>query len=96
MLGRLSRGNALVMPPFDSSKVQAHSGFTTEFGTHGHEEQSEGGQMEVDSIVAPKLHPIGLEVTFGTKNIFDIANLSNTMVDLKLFKTLSFKSQCAS
>ncbi len=48
--------------------------------------------MEVDSIVAPKLHPIGLEVTFGTKNIFDIANLSNTMVDLKLFKTLSFKS----
>jgi hypothetical protein len=67
------------MFPFDFSKVQAHSEFVTKSDIHGCEEYNEGGQMEVDSVVALKLHPSGLEVTFGTKNIFNIANLFYTI-----------------
>jgi hypothetical protein len=49
--------------------------FTSEFSTHRSEEQSEGGQMEVDSMATPKSQPIELEVTFGTKTMSDVANI---------------------
>jgi hypothetical protein len=38
---------------------------------HGSEEQSEGRTMEVDSIVAPELQPIKLEVVSSTRVFSD-------------------------
>jgi hypothetical protein len=43
------------MPPFDFGKMQAHSKSTSEFGMHKSEKQNEGGQMEVDLVVALEL-----------------------------------------
>ncbi len=42
--------------------------------------------MEVDLIGAPKLHPIGLEVTSSIKNIFGIPNLSDTIGGSEIVK----------
>jgi hypothetical protein len=65
------------MPPFDSGEMQVQFGFASESSTHRSEEQNEGGQMEVDSVIALKLHPTKLDVTFGTGNIFSITYLSS-------------------
>jgi hypothetical protein len=41
------------MPPFDSDKAQAHSISTSKSSTHESEEQTKGGKMGVDLVVAP-------------------------------------------
>jgi len=41
----------LVMPPFDFGKAQVQFRSTYKSNTHRSEEQSEGEQMEVDSVV---------------------------------------------
>ncbi len=43
---------SILMPPFDSSKVQTHSGFVSESNMHGSEEHNEGEKMDVDLVVA--------------------------------------------
>jgi hypothetical protein len=43
----------LVMLPFDSNIAQAQFKSTSKFNTHRSEEQSEGKQTKVDSIVTP-------------------------------------------
>jgi len=44
---------------------------------HRSKDKKEGMQMEVDLVVALKLHLIELEVTSNTRNIFGTTNLSN-------------------
>ncbi len=69
----------LVMPPFHYGKVQVQFGSAFEFGTHRNEEQSEGGQMETDLVVALESHPTKLEATFGIGNIFGTTYLSSNV-----------------
>jgi len=59
------------MPPLDFGMAQAPFGFAITFDTQQSEEQNEGGQMEIVFSVALKFHPIELEGTFNTINIFD-------------------------
>jgi len=66
------------MPLFYSSKVETPFVSTTKFNTQQDEEQSEGGQMEVNSVVALKFHLVELEVTSDIGNILNIANPSDT------------------
>ncbi len=66
------------MPLVDSSKVETPFGSTTKFNTQQNEEQNEGGQMEVNFVVALKFHLAELEVTFDIGNILNITNLSDT------------------
>lgn len=68
----------LVMPLFYSSKVETPFVSTTKFNTQQNEEQNEGGQMEVNSVVALKFHLVELEVTSDIGNILNIANPSDT------------------
>jgi hypothetical protein len=63
------------MLPFDYSTMQAQSRSTSKSDTHRSQKSSEGKQMEVDSIITPKLYPTKLEVVSSTRNIFDIKNL---------------------
>ncbi len=67
------------MPPFHYGKVQVQFGSAFEFGTHRNEEQSEGGQMETDLVVALESHPTKLEATFGIGNIFGTTYLSSNV-----------------
>jgi len=62
----------LVMLPFDFGRMQTHFEFAFKSNTHGSEEQSEGGTMEVDSQVTPKSQPLELKVIFGNGIFFDV------------------------
>jgi hypothetical protein len=61
------------MPPFDSNKVSVPFGSTTKSDI----EQSQGGQMEVNFVVAQKFHPTKLEVTYDIGNILDTIDYSD-------------------
>lgn len=65
------------MPPFNSSKVQAQSEFASKSDMHRSKDKREGMQMEVDLVIALKLHLTEFEVTSNTINIFGTTDLSN-------------------
>ncbi len=65
------------MLPFNSNTTQTQSKSTSKFNTHMSEEQSEGEQIKVDSIVTLESHPTELEVVFGTINVLDTVDLSS-------------------
>jgi hypothetical protein len=62
------------MSLFDFGKML---GSTYESSTHKSEEHSEGRQMEVDLVVAPKMQPTELMVASGTRIIYGIIDVSN-------------------
>ncbi len=65
----------LVMLPFDFGRKHIHFGSTSESNMHKSEEHSEGGKMEVDSVVASKLHLIEPEVISSTRNFLSVVNV---------------------
>lgn len=77
------------MLPFDFSKTQAHFGSTLKSNTHGSEEHSEGGQMEVDLMVAPESQPIKLKVASNTKIIFGATDVFSIIEGFVLVQTLA-------
>lgn len=79
----------LVMSPFDFGKAQAHFGSTLKSSTHGSEEHSEGGQMEVNLVVAPKSQPIKLKVVSNTKIIFGATYVFSIIKGFVLVQTLA-------
>jgi hypothetical protein len=63
------------MLPFDFGRKHIHFGSTSESNMHKSEEHSEGGKMEVDSIVASKLCLIKPEVISSTRIFLSVANV---------------------
>ncbi len=75
------------MPPFNFSKVQTHSRFTSKSDRRGNEEQIEGGKMEVDSVVALKSRPIEPKVTSNTEILSGVAHGFSKVKGAALFPT---------
>lgn len=80
----------LVMSRFNFSKAQAQSKFESKFGTHSHEEHSEGMWMEVDSVIALESHLNELEVASNIGIIFSDINFFGGAKGFVSIQTLAF------
>jgi len=78
----------LVMPPFDFGKAQVQFRSTYKSNTHRSDEQSEGEQMEVDSVVTSESHLTKLEVASRSGIIFSVIDFLVEKKALYQFKPM--------